>query len=264
MTESERPFGEGCPNCGSTNLEDDWEDIDAICSACGFVIQSFANPEKNLVPQDYYTQEDVGNEPPTRWNDFYTVTSSTEQRIASAFEDLEHIADALHLSNEVREQASSLFATTAKQNLVDGRRTELVVATTLYLAARKAECPRPLACIADVIDTEAARVDRLARSLRSELGMEYTNCCSNDYLPYLCQELGYDERIEDAACKLVDDAKSAGLTNGKSPTGVAGAVLYVVGDENHTQREVATVAGVTKETIRLRIKEFQEGGLIHD
>lgn len=263
MTESERPFGEECPNCGSTGLERDWEEVDVVCSRCGFVIQSLANPKKNPVPQDYLNEENTEDEQTAQWDDYYTVTNSTEQQIASAFEALEQIADELGLSNDVREQASSLFATTAKQNLVDGRRTELVVATTLYLAARKAGCPRPIARIAEVIDTEAGAVDQLARSLRSELELEYTTCGPRDYLQFLTKELDYDERTEHAARDLIEDAQSAGLTNGKSPTGVAGAALYIVGDENDTQREVATTAGVTKETIRLRLKEFQGEGLIH-
>lgn len=263
MTESKRGAGEECPNCGLTNLERDWEDIDAVCSTCGFVIQSFAHPEENTVPHDGWTEENTEDKQTCPWDEYYTVTNSTEQQMASAFAALEQIADVLHLSNEVREQSSSLFAKAAKENLVDGRRTKLVVATTLYLAARKAGCPRPLARIAEVIDTESGEVDRLARSLRSELELEYTNCGPRDYLSFLVEELDYDERTEIAARDLIEDAQCAGITNGKSPTGVAGAALYVVGDEEDTQQEVATTAGVTKETIRLRLKEFQEEGLIH-
>lgn len=264
MTDSLESFKTQCPNCGSTNLDEEWEDIDAVCSACGFVIHSYENPDSHLTSQNRGNRHGTGADQTTRWEDHHTVTNSTEQRIASAFESLEEIGDALHLSNDARKRAASMFATLAKKNLVDGRSTEVVVATTLYFAARQVECPRPLARIAEEIDTEPNKIDRLSRSLRSELDFEFKSCTPKDYLPYLCKELGYEESVEDEARTLCAKAEESGLTNGKSPVGVAGAVLYLVGDKSETQQEMAATVGVSKETIRLRLKEFRDGGLVDD
>ena len=60
------------------------------------------------------------------------------------------------------------------------------------------------------------------------------------------------ETVSDAV-KLLKEADDKGLTSGKSPMGIAAAVLYVatlINKEKKTQRDAAKAAGITEVTIR--------------
>ena len=253
-----------CPNCNGTDLDEDIETVDAVCNNCGYVIHDFANPDEflkddsdngtgRIEPEENRKQDCQGD-----WTDVYQVTNSTEQRIATAYESLEHLADALALSTEVRKRAASVIATAAKENVIKGRPTESVVAALVYITARDVGSPRPLVLVAENIEWETGQLDRLVRSLHCELDLEHQGCHPEKYLPYLCQKLGYSEDIERRARKWIETAQEAGLTNGKSPTGCVGAALYFASDGEQSQRTVAAAVGVSRETIRLRIKEFRE------
>jgi transcription initiation factor TFIIIB Brf1 subunit/transcription initiation factor TFIIB len=256
-----------CPDCNGTDLDESIETVDAVCDDCGYVIHDFANPgeflkiDSNKETDRIDSEGDRGQNRQYDWTDVYTVTNSTEQRLATAYESLEHLADVLVLPTEVRKRAASVIATAAKENVIDGRPTEAVVAALVYITAREAETPRPLVLVAENIKWETRQLERLVRSLHCELNLEHHGCHPEEYLPYLRRELGYAEPIEQRAREWIDAARQAGLTNGKSPTGCAGAALYFASDGEQSQRTVAAAVGVSKETIRLRLKEFREEGV---
>lgn len=268
--ESRTSSGPRCPDCNGTDLDKSVETIDAICDACGYVIHDFANPAEFV---ETNSADSVGHNSPEQqreqghqmeWSEVYTVTNNTEQRVASAFEHLEELADTLALTAEVRKRAATLIATGAAENLIDGRRTEAVVAALLHIAAREAGDPRPIALVAKETISDTESLNRLMSSLRRELDLEYPGGFPEEYLPYLCDVLEYGNDIESQARSLIDAAQRAGLTNGKSPTGIASAALYYASEGERSQRDVATTVGVSKETIRVRIKEFRNEGILNE
>lgn len=251
-----------CPDCNGTDLDESIETIDAVCDDCGYAIHDFANPDEflkqgtgQIKPQE--NQQDRQRD----WTDVYTVANSTEQRMATTYESLEYFAETLTLSTESRKRAASVIATAAKENVINARPTEAVVGAIVYITTRNAGIPRPLSLVAENIEWETRQFERLIRSLHCELDLEHHGCQPEKYLPYLSRELGYTEEVEQRARELIKDARQVGLTNGKSPVGCAGAALYFVSDGEQSQRTVATAVGVSKETIRVRLKEFREEGL---
>lgn len=259
-----------CPDCNSTDLDESVETVDGICEGCGYVIHDFTNPAEFLKDDsgkgDDRIQSETNREqdPQRDWADVYTAASSTEQRIAMAYESLEELADALKLSRDVRKHAATAIAIAAKENLIDGRPMESVVSALVYVTAREIGTPRPLALIAENVEWETRQLERLIRSLHCELDLEHQGCHPEKYLPYLCRELGYAEDVEQRAREWIKAAQEAGLTNGKSPTGCAGAALYFASDGKQSQRTVASAVGVSKETIRLRLREFRDVGGFED
>ena len=257
-----------CPDCNGTKFDNSIEIFDAICNGCGYVIHDFANPAKYLDvdsdtgPNQSDDDKDQGYQ--QDWTDVYTVTNSTEQRLATAYESLEHLGNALTLSAEVKKRTATIIATAAKENVIDGRSTEMVVAALIYITARGIGSPRPLVFIVDNIECNTSQLERLVRSLHCELDIEHQGCHPEDYLPYLCRKLGYSKAVKQQAVELIEAAHQAGLTNGKSPTGCAAAALYFASDGDQSQRTVATAVGVSKETIRLRLKEFRDEGVLDD
>jgi transcription initiation factor TFIIIB Brf1 subunit/transcription initiation factor TFIIB len=209
-------------------------------------------------------QESVGEDPrddTEPWSDRYTVTNSTEQRVAESLEVLEAISESLCLSVEHRSQAAKVFATIAKQNLVDGRPTELVIAGAIRIAGRELQRPIPIDRIAREIGVERRTLARLIRRLREESQLGQPDCGPEDYVWYIARELELDESTQQSAQDLIEEANRNDLVVGRSPSGIAGAAVYLAAQGARTQRAVADAAGVTRETLRVRLKEYTEANI---
>lgn len=246
-----------CPKCSSSNLDEDFEDVCAICKECGFVIRDF-DTDSSAGDEPDQSAETEGRDDSPAWSEAYTVTNSTEQQTAEAFAILEEIARPLNLSEQVRRKAATLFSSAAKQNATDGRPTETTVAAAVHVASRAVKEPRPLSRIAEAVERDHFRVGQLARDLRQQLDHEYTGVEPAAYLPFLGGELNYTPEIIAQAEQLLTEAGTAKMANGRSPVGIAGAALYLASDGEHPQREVASIAGVSKETIRVRVKDLRD------
>jgi transcription initiation factor TFIIB len=198
------------------------------------------------------------------WSEVVRVRNSTEQRVAAVLDCLESIGDQLGLSSEVRLRAASLYAEVALQGLNDGRRTDEVIGATVCLVTRQIGEPIPITRIANQIDTDPQDIGRLTKRLQRELDIENTECPAESYVGSLCIPLGCDEETVERAFKLVRSARDAKLTDGRNPVGVAAAAIYAVGGGERTQREIAEAGGISRETVRVRLQEFRQGGVIND
>ena len=252
-----------CPECSSSELDDTVGEFDAVCEDCGLVVDDFSSvdPSKHEDQEQDNRADEMGVE--ESWAEFRSVSNSTEQRAASSIKILEQVGDAMSISSEVRIKAAEIFSQAAVEKLTDGRSTDSIIGAVVFIAARNEGRARPLPRLASVLDVDRSRVDQMVRLLHIELDLQYQGCQPEDYLPYLSTELGYDDQVVSYARLILDEARDAGLVNGRSPTGIAGAALYCSGNGERTQREVAKIAGVSKETIRIRIKEFRGEGIPH-
>ena len=191
------------------------------------------------------------------WDEWYRVTNSTEQRVATAIEVIELIAEQVSLSVQTRSRAAELYGEAALELETDGRPTEAVVAAIVHLSMREHGEPRPVSVLAEIVGRDESEITQLARSLQRELQLKVPIPDPIEYLPYLQTALDFpDEVVEDAERCLQSLEGEANLRGG-NPIGVAGAVLYLASDGERSQREVAQAAGVTKETIRKRLNELR-------
>ena len=195
---------------------------------------------------------------------FEFVQNSTEQRVSVGLEALEDLAEPLRLSTDVRKDVATMFGEVVKRNLTDGRKTESVVGASVCLTTRELGEPIPITRIARELDVERQSFARLVRRLCEELGLDSAECQPEDYLRYISRDLEFNEEIIDEAREWLHLARKEGLTNERNPTGVAGAALYGASGGAQPQRTVAKVAGVSKETLRVRINEFRERGLLNE
>ena len=252
-----------CPVCESASLDRSFESVDAICEDCCFVISDFASVE---LPEQL--EDDVERSIPSeqsqaeQWVEYVSITNSTEQRMAITLQALEAIARKVGLGNESRLYAAEILGTAAKRNHIDGHRTEVVVGAILYWVARDRGEAIPQSAMARAAGTRTTTLGDLIRSLQVELSLEHTGVQPGDYLSYLKKELRCDDSTISRAKDLIRAADRCGLVDTKSPTGIAGAALFCSSDGQYSQRSVAQTAGISEETIRLRIKEFREEGLV--
>ena len=235
-----------CPACGSAAFET-IPSVGPVCEECGAVTTTVSEVS-SLTPDDERSEEDES------WAEHYTVTNSTEQRMAEALDVLETIAERLGLGREAREQTVEVYAEAALSNLPDGRPTELTVAAALVHGTRASGEPRPSGCIAEAAAVEADSLHRVSTFLSRELERPVVFCPPEDYLAYLGEELQLDASTV-AEAKQMLSAIDGSVLAGKDPVGFAGAVLYLTARGEVTQREIARMTGITTETLRVRVRD---------
>lgn len=243
-----------CPECGSAGLDESGPIDGAICSSCGFVIEDLDEAREPV--EDTTESEDSGE--PVPWADYHTVSNSTEQQVAEAFELLEEFGDRLSLDPDIREEVAEVFADAAVENVPDGRPMEQTVAAAIVVGARSGGVPRPIARVASAAQIETDALTRVVRDLYQELDQPHRGFEYGDYLPYLCDELGVGEAEADHARGVLKRVADSEQLSGIHPGGVVGAALYLATDGAITQREIALAAGVSTETIRVRLQDCRQ------
>ena len=288
---------EVCPEC-SGNLVHDSEHGETVCEECGLVVEedeidpgpewrAFDSKEKdnksrvgapttnmmhdkglstNIGWQD---KDAYGNSLSSRqrekmqrlrtWNERFRTRDSKERNLKQALGEIDRMASALGLPENVRETASVIYRRALEEDLLPGRSIEGVATASLYAAARQAGTPRSLDEIAAVSRVERMELTRTYRYIVRELSLEVQPADPKSYIPRFVSELGLSDEAERGARDLIDSAEGEGVISGKSPVGLAAAAVYAASlltNEKVTQSEVSEVASISEVTIRNRYHEL--------
>ena len=290
-----------CPECDA-RLEADSEHGETVCTECGLVVEedeidrgpewrAFDSAEKDQKSRvgapttnmmhdkglstniDWRDQDAYGNSLGSRqrqkmqrlrkWNERFRTRDSKERNLKQALGEIDRMASALGLPENVRETASVIYRRALDENLLPGRSIEGVSTAALYAAAKQAGTPRSLDEVAGVSRVEKSEIARTYRYVVRELGLEVAPADPESYVPRFASELGLSEEAENRARKLLGNAKEQGVHSGKSPVGLAAAAVYAASlltNEKVTQNDVSEVADISEVTIRNRYKELLEAG----
>jgi transcription initiation factor TFIIB len=287
----------GCPECGG-NLAA--QEAETVCIECGLVIEedqidrgpewrAFDSAEKDQKSRvgapttnmmhdkglstniDWRDQDAYGNSLSSKqrqkmqrlrkWNERFRTRDSKERNLKQALGEIDRMASALGLPENVRETASVIYRRALDENLLPGRSIEGVSTSSLYAAARQAGVPRSLDEIADVSRVEKSEIARTYRYVVRELGLEVQPADPESYVPRFASSLGLSDESENRARELLRNAKEQGVHSGKSPVGLAAAAVYAASlltNEKTTQAAVSDVADISEVTIRNRYHELLE------
>jgi len=288
-----------CPECGG-KLASDAEHGETVCEDCGLVVEedeidpgpewrAFDSKEKdeksrvgapttnmmhdkglstNIGWQD---KDAYGNALSSRqrekmqrlrtWNERFRTRDSKERNLKQALGEIDRMASALGLPENVRETASVIYRRALDEDLLPGRSIEGVATSALYAAARQAGTPRSLDEIATVSRVEKDEVARTYRYVVRELNLEIQPADPESYVPRFTSDLDLSEEVERRARQLLQNAKQKGVHSGKSPVGLAAASVYAASlltNEKVTQSQVSEVANISEVTIRNRYHELLE------
>ncbi|MEF8785011.1 MAG: transcription initiation factor IIB [Haloarculaceae archaeon] len=288
-----------CPECGG-NLASDSEHGETVCKECGLVVEedeidpgpewrAFDSKEKdeksrvgapttnmmhdkglstNIGWQD---KDAYGNALSSRqrekmqrlrtWNERFRTRDSKERNLKQALGEIDRMASALGLPENVRETASVIYRRALDEDLLPGRSIEGVATSSLYAAARQAGTPRSLDEIATVSRVEKDEIARTYRYVVRELNLEIQPADPESYVPRFASDLDLTEEVERRARQLLQNAKEKGVHSGKSPVGLAAAAVYAASlltNDKVTQSEVSEVANISEVTIRNRYHELLE------
>ncbi|MEF8781688.1 MAG: transcription initiation factor IIB [Haloarculaceae archaeon] len=294
--ESERP---ACPECGGHLVADD-EHGETVCTECGLVVEedsvdrgpewrAFDSKEKdeksrvgapttNMMHDkglstniDWRDKDAYGNSLSSnqrkkmqrlrKWNERFRTRDSKERNLKQALGEIDRMASALGLPENVRETASVIYRRALDEDLLPGRSIEGVSTASVYAAARQAGVPRSLDEITDVSRVEKSEIARTYRYVVRELALEVKPADPESYVPRFTSDLDLSEESERRARQLLQNAKEQGVHSGKSPVGLAAAAVYAAAlltNEKTTQAAVSEVADISEVTIRNRYHELLE------
>ena len=288
-----------CPECSGSLLSDS-ERGETVCEDCGLVVEedeidpgpewrAFDSSEKDQKSRvgapttnmmhdkglstniGWQDKDAYGNSLSSRqrekmqrlrtWNERFRTRDSKERNLKQALGEIDRMASALGLPENVRETASVIYRRALDEDLLPGRSIEGVSTASLYAAARQAGTPRSLDEIANVSRVEKDEIARTYRYVVRELSLEIQPADPESYVPRFASDLDLSEEVERRARQLLQNAKAEGVHSGKSPVGLAAAAVYAASlltNEKVTQSEVSEVANISEVTIRNRYHELLE------
>jgi transcription initiation factor TFIIB len=288
-----------CDECGGRLVTDE-EHGETVCSECGLVVEedeidpgpewrAFDSKEKDQKSRvgapttnmmhdkglstniGWQNKDAYGNALSSRqrekmqrlrtWNERFRTRDSKERNLKQALGEIDRMASALGLPENVRETASVIYRRALEEDLLPGRSIEGVATAALYAAARQAGTPRSLDEIATVSRIDRMELTRTYRYVVRELSLEVKPADPKSYVPRFTSDLDLSEEVKRQARELLDAAKESGTTSGKSPVGLAAAAVYAAAlltNEKVTQSQVSEVANISEVTIRNRYKELLE------
>ena len=290
-----------CPECDA-RLQADSEHGETVCTECGLVVEedeidrgpewrAFDSAEKDQKSRvgapttnmmhdkglstniDWRDQDAYGNSLDSRqrqkmqrlrkWNERFRTRDSKERNLKQALGEIDRMASALGLPENVRETASVIYRRALDENLLPGRSIEGVATAALYTAARQAGIPRSLDEIERVSRVDRMELTRTYRYIIRELNLEVKPADPESYIPRFVSDLDLSDEVERRARELIEAARGDGILSGKSPVGLAAAAVYAAAllcNEKVTQNDVSDVADISEVTIRNRYKELLEAG----
>jgi transcription initiation factor TFIIB len=300
-TTSEGGRSECCPECDGEAIRIDDVHGELVCGDCGCVIgdrlvdagaewtafdqeeqrtKSRVGPpltnllhDRGLTTKIHWKDTDAKGRPLSArkqrtmqrlrtWQRRVRVGKSSESNLQFALSELHRMASALGLPESASKRASRLYRRALADGLVQGRSIEAVTASCLYIACRKEGIPRSLDELEGVSRIERTEIARAYRQVAAELGLTMEPIDPKLFVPRFCSDLEADSEVQRRTLELLAEAKASGLHSGKSPTGQAGAAIYLASllcEEALTQSEVADVARVSEVTIRNGYRELLDG-----
>ncbi|QSG07180.1 transcription initiation factor IIB [Halapricum desulfuricans] len=193
------------------------------------------------------------------WNERFRTRDSKERNLKQALGEIDRMASALGLPENVRETASVIYRRALQEDLLPGRSIEGVATAALYAAARQASVPRSLDEMTTVSRVDKTELTRTYRYIVRELDLEIKPAEPESYVPRFVSDLDLSDEVERTARRLIEAARADGVLSGKSPVGIAAAAIYaaaLLSNERVTQSDVSEVADISEVTIRNRYKEL--------
>ena len=199
------------------------------------------------------------------WDSRIQVGNSTQRNLMQAFAELARVKDKLGLSNVVIEKTAYIYRKAQAKGLIRGRTISSILAGCIYLACREMEVSRTLHDISEATYVKRNAISASFRIIVNELEMKMPMVDPIKCIVKIANRLDISDKSKRISMNTMNDITKKGISAGKVPMGLAATVLYLacqINREPMSQREIAEAAGVTEVTIRNRIRDLKDKGLV--
>ena len=202
-----------------------------------------------------------------RYHDKRSLINKSARNLVRAFRQLDSLKDKLGLSNAVIEKTAYIYRKVQEAGLVRGRKVNTVLGASLYIACRAFGIPRTLREITLINNEKYIETSRVYRQIVLYLGKPIPRISLYKYVEKVGKKAKLEEKNIRRALYLMKKVQEIGLSAGKDPMGIVGAVIYLSLPKNDekitrkkivTQAKIADAAGVSEVTIRTIYKEIEK------
>lgn len=283
-----------CKICGG-RLIGDSERGEAFCSVCGSVVDDRLvdlGPEWKAI--DYEEKEKkvrVGSPITPRFHDYglgsviehsqgydqingslrvwqrrLRASTSAARNLAQVLSKINDLCESLKVPTVVAETASRTYRQLLKKGVVTSKCMAKVTAAIVYFSAKLHGVERSVKEVSEAAGVDVKAVNRYYRLIALEAPVEHPPLPTVEkQIARLANLIKVSAKTERIALQLYKATKAATIQDGKSPSGLAAAYIYiasVINSENIPQREIAAVADITDVTVRHRYREILENFVI--
>jgi len=287
-----------CSDCRSRNLVSDLKAGELICESCGLVIsdsyinyepewRAFDNFERETRPRAganfTWTIHDKGLSTVIdmsgrdayghrlyefqrdqihrldKLNRRSKVSESADRNLSYALSEINKAGSELNLPSNVVETAAIVYRQALRRNLIRGRSIREVAAASIYIACRQCSVIRSLEEVGQATQLTKKKTARVYRQILVRLNTNVPRKIPHDYIPIYVSQLSLSGGSESIALNILDHAVELKLTNGRAPSSMAAAAIYIASllmDEKRVQKEFAEIGKISEVTIRNRYKEL--------
>lgn len=264
-----------CKNCGHTNFVIDRYTAagDLSCLRCGSVQE-----ENRIVSEVQFGETSSGaatvqgsmvgaDQARASFGGRQNAMESREQTLMNGKKRIKRIATAMHIPEYIGDSAGEWFRLALAQNFVQGRRSQNVLATCLYVACRKEKTHHMLIDFSSRIQISVYSLG--ATFLKMVKALCITNLPLADpslFIQHFAEKLDFKEqctKVVRDAVKLALSMSNDWIHEGRRPAGIAGACVLLAARMNNFRRthaEIVAVAHVGSETLQRRLNEFKKTG----
>lgn len=260
-----------CSNCPNSNLIEDHHAGDMICSSCGTVVgnrvidvgtewrtfsDSNNDPSRVGAAENPFLENDlsttIGRSTGTEYHN-HNAVSSTNRTLMGAMRDIHEIADRIGLPKTITDQAMGYFKKVHSEKRLRNKPRVAVASACMYLACRVENAARSLKEISTVSGVQMKDIARCFSTIKKTVGNQDAHVDSSDFMSRFCSNLNLPIEVQRIATHIATVARERSLTDGRNPTSVAAAAIYMASqasDEKRSPREISEVAGCAESTIR--------------
>jgi transcription initiation factor TFIIB len=163
------------------------------------------------------------------------------------------------------ETASQIYLAAKKGRIRFGYSFRQIQAAAVYASCRLFGVPRTLKEVASVCDLDFIPLASCYRRVVEDAGLTMPIPDPASYVSGISSRAGLDGPTELRAIEIINAAKRLRTTEGKAPTAIAAAALYMAYMELHpeesldprtrvTQQDIAEAAGISEVTLRNRVR----------
>lgn len=190
---------------------------------------------------------------------------SREQTLSNGKRKIKRIAAALKIPDYIAEAAGEWFRLALTLNFVQGRRSNNVLATCLYVACRKERTHHMLIDFSSRLQISVYSLG--TTFLKMVKALHITSLPLADpslFIQHFVEKLDFKDKatkVAKDAVKLAHRMAADWIHEGRRPAGIAGACVLLAARMNNFRRshaEIVAVSHVGEETLQRRLNEFKK------
>jgi transcription initiation factor TFIIB len=171
------------------------------------------------------------------------------------------LKDKLHLTSACIEDAFSYYKKALDSGLIKGRSIKEMVVACIYISCKKANIPRTLGEISQIVNGNKIFASRCYRILAREFKISYTQLDPVMFIRKIANEAKISEKTTRKAIDLLLAIRSKETFMGKEPLSIAAAILYAACreyKEKISQAKIACAANINIITLRKRFADIKD------